>query len=95
MPERSFFWHGYQFPICARCTGVMIGQLLAVLLYWSIKVPAIILILFCGILFGDWFLQYVGIRESNNQRRLFTGVLGGYALTTTYFLIGEFILVQL
>ena len=22
--DRSFFYHGYQFPICARCTGVLI-----------------------------------------------------------------------
>ena len=21
MPERSFFYKGYQFPVCARCTG--------------------------------------------------------------------------
>ena len=25
MPERSFFYKGKQFPVCARCTGVIIG----------------------------------------------------------------------
>ena len=23
MPERSFFYKEYQFPVCARCTGVI------------------------------------------------------------------------
>lgn len=30
MPERSFFYKGKQFPVCARCTGVSIGQALSV-----------------------------------------------------------------
>ena len=25
MPERSFFFKGYQFPVCERCTGLLIG----------------------------------------------------------------------
>lgn len=28
LAERSFFYKGYQFPVCARCTGVTIGQFL-------------------------------------------------------------------
>jgi uncharacterized membrane protein len=24
-PERSFFWEGQQFPVCARCTGLYIS----------------------------------------------------------------------
>lgn len=32
LPERSFFWtNGVQFPVCARCTGLYLGALLAVL----------------------------------------------------------------
>ena len=31
LPEHSFFYKGKQFPVCARCTGVSIGQLLAVI----------------------------------------------------------------
>ena len=27
-PERSFFWRGRQFPLCARCTGQLAGLLL-------------------------------------------------------------------
>ena len=35
LPERSFFWtNGTQFPVCARCTGLYLGGLAAVLA-WS------------------------------------------------------------
>ena len=31
LPERSFFWtNGVQLPVCARCTGLYLGGLLAV-----------------------------------------------------------------
>ena len=29
-PERSFFYKGYQFPVCARCTGVVISSIISV-----------------------------------------------------------------
>ena len=29
-PERSFFFHGQQLPVCARCTGLYAGAALAV-----------------------------------------------------------------
>jgi uncharacterized membrane protein len=25
LPERSFFWDGHQFPVCARCTGLYLS----------------------------------------------------------------------
>ena len=43
MPERSFFYKGYQFPVCARCTGLMAGYLLGIFVYflkiinWKLK----------------------------------------------------------
>ena len=33
MPERSFFINGMQFPLCARCTGILVGYLVGVLLF--------------------------------------------------------------
>ena len=32
LPERSFFYKGKQFPVCARCTGVTVGQFFAILM---------------------------------------------------------------
>ncbi|MGN0696552.1 MAG: DUF2085 domain-containing protein [Oscillospiraceae bacterium] len=84
MPERSFFIHGCQLPVCARCTGVFIGYLLAliVLPFYLLSVKSCIL--FCGIMFADWFVQFLKIRESTNVRRLITGILGGYGLFSLY-----------
>ena len=39
MPERSFFLGSYQFPLCARCTGIMLGRVLAVLLFPFVLFP--------------------------------------------------------
>ena len=27
--DRSFYWKGRKFPLCARCTGVLVGYILA------------------------------------------------------------------
>jgi uncharacterized membrane protein len=85
MPERSFFYKGKQFPVCARCTGVFIGQLIAAVLFWYIK-PTWWVITFCLlIMFVDWLIQYTGINESTNIRRLITGFMGGYAVLSVEF----------
>lgn len=31
--DRSFYWKGRKFPLCARCTGVLVGYILAVPAY--------------------------------------------------------------
>jgi uncharacterized membrane protein len=32
LPDRSFHWHGAQFAVCARCTGIYLGACSAVVL---------------------------------------------------------------
>lgn len=90
-PDRSFFYKGKQFPVCARCTGVFFGELLAVLLQIfrrPIKklFTCIALLSVMGV---DWSLQEVNIKESTNTRRLITGFLGGLGLVSGYFLIAR------
>ena len=81
MSGRSFFVKGYQFPVCARCTGVFIGNILSVILLAAGHVPHIIITLaLCLIMLIDWLLQFKNILESTNARRLVTGVMGGYGL---------------
>ena len=76
--ERSFTFRGYQFPVCARCTGIFIGHVVAIFLFImkvriSLKICALlILIMAC-----DGFLQLFKIKESTNIRRLITGILAG------------------
>lgn len=78
-PERSFFWNGHQFPVCARCTGVYIGEVISLLFWFACHTLCINLsFVFCSIMFLDWLLQHQRILESNNIRRFITGVMGGY-----------------
>ena len=90
--DRSFFIGQYQFPVCARCTGVIIGQFLEIL-FIIIKQNITIYISFCFmlIMFLDWFLQYKKIKESNNIKRIITGILGGLGLTYLYYFVIIFI----
>lgn len=86
MPDRSFFYKGYQFPVCARCTGVLIGEVVAlILILCSIKVGFIGSIVFLIPMGIDWGLQYLKILESDNIRRLITGTLGGIGLSYVYY----------
>lgn len=80
--DRSFFWKGYQFPICARCTGVLIGYILALTAINFFLPYFFIGLIFCGIMFVDWLIQFVKIKESNNIRRFITGILGGFGVIT-------------
>lgn len=79
MAERSFFFKEYQFPICARCTGVVIGQIISLVLA-TLKVNINILISLISVftMLIDWSLQYFKYKESTNLRRLITGILGGF-----------------
>ncbi|MBO4807541.1 MAG: DUF2085 domain-containing protein [Lachnospiraceae bacterium] len=86
LPERSFSIKGYQFPVCARCCGVMVGQVFSVvtlLLRISVCVPLSMILM--GIMFSDWFLQYIEVKESTNPRRFITGILGGFGCWSLYF----------
>ena len=86
LPRRSLFIKGYQFPICARCTGVIIGEIIAIILILcKIKINIWTNIIFLTIMGIDWFIQFINILESNNIRRLITGFLGGFGLTYIYY----------
>lgn len=82
--DRSFHIHGRQFPVCARCTGVLIGDCLALVLFRSVTLPVEALLLCCLVMLLDWSIQHIGLKESNNCRRLITGCLCGYAFSTFF-----------
>lgn len=88
IPERCFKIKGYIFPICARCTGVVLGEAISLtmlLLGYKLNILTnIILLLIMGL---DWFIQYINIIESTNMRRFITGILGGYAIINLYYYI--------
>lgn len=80
-PERSFFIHGYQMPVCARCTGVFLGYAAALCCAFTgrLKVTWLsvsgLLAMLC-----DWSVQALKIKESTNTRRLITGISGGFGI---------------
>jgi len=78
IPERSFTVKGYTFPICARCTGVFLGQLSSVILILCGAPIRLGMALFMAlIMFLDWSAQQLKLYTSNNLARCFVGFLGG------------------
>lgn len=82
--DRSFFINGWQFPVCARCTGVIIGQAAGSFVCMRKKIPLYASAICCEATLLDWSLQQAGIKPSTNLRRLVTGFLGGFGLTAVY-----------
>lgn len=86
IPERCFCVKGYTFPLCARCTGVFVGQTGFFLLFLFHIRPSLSASLLCLSVMGiDWGLQYIKILPSTNMRRFFTGILGGYGVFGIYY----------
>ena len=90
--DRSFFYKGYQFPMCARCTGVMIGYLIAIPIYFMCTLSISTCIFLCAIMFIDWYIQYTKLKESSNIRRLVTGICGGVGLMSLQIMTLVFII---
>jgi uncharacterized membrane protein len=87
IPERSFFYKGKQLPICARCTGILIGYLFGIIYIIFSKKPHLLFELLLLIPIAiDGLGQLHGYWTSNNTRRLLTGILAGIA-TIEFFRI--------
>lgn len=80
LPERSFFFRGKQFPICARCTGILVGYFIGILYFFIIgKISMLVSLLLLIPLIVDGVGQFFGKWISTNPRRLITGILAGVA----------------
>jgi uncharacterized membrane protein len=91
-PERSFFYKGIQFPVCARCTGLSIGM--STLLLFAFQVWYLPIGICCAFILPTYFdgiLQAYFNMESNNWRRLVTGVFAGVGLMGLTTHIANFI----
>ena len=92
MPERSFFWKGKQFPVCARCTGIYFGYItypiFAFDLVYLHSIYAILLILPT---FTDGLLQAKLGLTSTNWRRVTTGFMAGTGFMAISVNIGTWI----
>ena len=84
IPERSFSYRGHPFPVCARCTGVIAGQVLGGVLFPFLALSYDTIAFLCFIMFFDWWLQRVRILQSTNLRRFVTGIFCGFAVGNSY-----------
>jgi uncharacterized membrane protein len=84
--DRSFHWKGERFPICARCTGELIGILLCVVFsfFWIPSVGVSVAIMVPLVL--DGFIQLKTSYESTNLRRFITGFLFGWGLAALFLI---------
>jgi len=81
IPERCFYFNGKPMPFCSRCLGCGIGHTASFILFILGLLPAIpIALLLVVPLSVDWSVQeFIGV-QSNNYRRLTTGILGGFGV---------------
>ena len=90
MPERSFFLGDYQFPLCARCTGIGAGHLLGITAAAAFRADLPYKVLLATLpLAADGTLQYLTKYESNNRRRFVTGLLYGFAVMSAIIHTGR------
>ncbi len=99
-PERSFFYKGHQFPVCARCTGFYISGIACIILFKYFPLPYNLTTMLIGIILLipsaiDGTTQLFEMRESNNTLRFITGILGGIGLIMVYEMIFNFIALNL
>lgn len=85
-PDRSFSYRGRPFPICARCTGELIGFLAALLTCWLLHPAPWVCALLLLPMLADGAVQLKTRYESTNPRRVVTGALFGYGVTTLILL---------
>lgn len=79
--DRSFFYHGWQFPVCARCTGLYLGYLLGLLLLIAqLQLPLLLCLCLMLLMWLDWYIQYRNIKASTNRRRCLSGLAAGCAM---------------
>lgn len=88
IPERSFKIKKKKFPLCSRCTGILLGQILMiVLIVFGINFSLLISLILLGVMFLDWFLQNTIKFYSRNLLRFLTGLIGGIGLINLYYWI--------
>ena len=95
IPERSFFAHEHQFPLCARCTGMYLGALLSLVFHFRQgklgSLPPRKVLIPLGLLFLAFALDGLNssaaslglgwkLYETTNLARLITGTGAGIVI---------------
>lgn len=79
--DRSFNYNGKKFPICARCTGELVGIIISCSTYAFLKPNIYLACLLMIPMVIDGFMQLLTSYESGNTRRFLSGIMFGYAFS--------------
>ena len=89
-PERSFFYKGRQFPVCARCTGFYLAYITLPVFTFSWWAPGIFITLALMLpALADGLTQAYFTRESNNTIRVITGFIAGAGIMSLTAITGK------
>ena len=96
IPDRCFTYNNRCLPICARCTGILIGGVVSLLIFniFNIHLGYQISFILAIPLIIDGGLQYLNYTPSKNNRRFVTGFLFGVGSIIFSWNIAHFILYQ-
>lgn len=82
--DRSFYIKNKKFPICARCTGELVGIIFSCVIFKFLKTGILFNIFLMIPMVIDGFIQLKTSYESNNIKRLITGSLFGYGFCNLF-----------
>ena len=90
-PDRAFKIGDFVFPLCARCTGIVVGALVITIInfkyYKTYKYILLVSILLLFPMIIDGVMQYVFSVESTNLRRVITGFIFSIGMVNIIFYI--------
>lgn len=88
MPSRSFFIAGHQFPLCYRCTGLLIGNLIFIsAVYWYIMPRLRVAIVLSLPMLIDLLFQNLILWSGINILRLISGICFGVGFPSMIIIV--------
>ena len=86
IPERCFRSHGIPLALCARCTGLGLGYVLAVPnIVAGFSLSPLFALGALALIGTDWVLPHLTGRDSSNCRRFIVGLLSGGLLAWWWY----------
>lgn len=91
LDSRSFHYRGTKFPICARCTGELVGIIVGVILWFIVRLPLYLYVILLVPMIVDGCIQMFSSYESSNLKRFLTGLLFGYGIISLFIISNLFV----
>ena len=82
--SRGFFIKGFCFPLCCRCSSIIFSMIIFYFIFINLKINYIIGFILSLIFMTpttiDYMRQFLYKKESNNFRRVITGIFAGIGI---------------